>query len=89
MRAYARDIGLAFQIADDILDVEATPEELGKATGKDAEAGKATFIDLYGLEGARARARELVERAVSRLDPYGDSAENLRQVALFVVERRN
>jgi farnesyl diphosphate synthase len=56
MRDYARGIGLAFQIADDILDVESTAEELGKATGKDASAGKATFIDLYGLDGARARA---------------------------------
>jgi len=89
MRAYARDIGLAFQIADDILDVEATPEELGKATGKDAEAGKATFIDLYGLEGARARARELVESAISVLAPYGDSAGNLREAARFIVERRS
>ncbi len=89
MRAYARDIGLAFQIADDILDVEATPEELGKATGKDAAAGKATFIDLYGLEGARARARELVESAVSALAPYGDSAGNLREAARFIIERRS
>ncbi len=89
MRAYARNIGLAFQIADDILDVEATPEELGKATGKDAAAGKATFIDLYGLEGARTRARELVESAVSALAPYGDSADNLRAAARFIIERRS
>jgi len=89
MCAYARDIGLAFQIADDILDVEATPEELGKATGKDAAAGKATFIDLYGLEGARVRARELVESAVSVLAPYGDSADNLREAARFIIERRS
>ncbi len=89
MCAYARDIGLAFQIADDILDVEATAEELGKATGKDAAAGKATFIDLYGLEGARARARNLVESAVSNLAPYGDSADNLREAARFIIERRS
>ncbi len=88
MRAYAADVGLAFQIADDILDVEATPEELGKATGKDAAAGKATFIDLYGLEGARARARELVESAIAALEPYGEKAERLRQAARFIIERR-
>jgi len=88
MRAYAADVGLAFQIADDILDVEATPEELGKATGKDAAAGKATFIDLYGLEGARARARELVDSAIAALDPYGEKAERLRQAARFIIERR-
>jgi farnesyl diphosphate synthase len=88
MRAYAANVGLAFQIADDILDVEATPEELGKATGKDAAAGKATFIDLYGLEGAKARARELVEAAISHLDVYGERAGRLREAARFIIERR-
>ncbi|HHN73070.1 MAG TPA: polyprenyl synthetase family protein [Thermopetrobacter sp.] len=88
MDRYAAHVGLAFQIADDILDVEATPEELGKATGKDAAAGKATFIDLYGLEGARARARELVEAAIAELEPYGERAETLREAARFVIERR-
>ncbi len=88
MRRYAGHIGLAFQIADDILDVESTPEELGKATGKDAGAGKATFIDLYGLDGARARARELVETAQEALSPYGEEADNLRQAARFIIERR-
>ncbi len=88
MRDYARNIGLAFQIADDILDVEATAEELGKATGKDAAAGKATFIDLYGLEGARARARELVTAAEAALAPYGARAEILREAARFIIERR-
>ncbi len=88
MRQYAGHIGLAFQIADDILDVESTPEELGKATGKDAGAGKATFIDLYGLDGAKARARELVETAQETLSPYGEEADNLRQAARFIIERR-
>ena len=88
MRDYAKSIGLAFQIADDILDVEATPEELGKATGKDAAAGKATFIDLYGLEGARARACDLVAAAEAALAPYGERAETLREAARFIIERR-
>ncbi|WP_038035726.1 polyprenyl synthetase family protein [Thermopetrobacter sp. TC1] len=88
MQDYADAVGLAFQIADDILDVEATPEELGKATGKDAEAGKATFVDLYGVDGARKRAEALVERAIAAVDPYGPRADLLREAARFIIERR-
>ncbi len=88
MSDYARNIGLAFQIADDILDVEASAEELGKATGKDAAAGKATFIDLYGLEGARSRARDLVAAAQESLSPFDSTADNLRAAARFIIERR-
>jgi farnesyl diphosphate synthase len=86
---YADKVGLAFQIADDILDVEATPEQLGKATQKDRSAGKATFIDLLGLDGARRKARQLVEEASAALDPFGPPADTLREAARFIVERRN
>jgi farnesyl diphosphate synthase len=89
LKSYGLELGLAFQIADDILDVEGSPEELGKATAKDAEAGKETFISLMGLEGARARARELVQNAVARLDLFGERAFLLREVAAYVIDRRS
>lgn len=88
LRTYADKVGLAFQIADDILDVESTPEQLGKQTQKDADAGKATFIDLFGLDGARARASELVEEAVAAVHRYGNKAVNLEDAARFVVNRK-
>ena len=65
-----------------------SPETLGKATQKDAAAGKATFIDLYGVDGARARARELVDAAVAALAPFGDDANRLAEGARFIVERK-
>jgi farnesyl diphosphate synthase len=86
---YAEKVGLAFQIADDILDVESTPEQLGKATQKDKGAGKATFIDLLGLDGARVKARQLVDEASASLDRFGPAADTLREAARFIVERRN
>ncbi len=89
MRTYADKVGLAFQIADDILDVESSPEQLGKATQKDAEAGKATFIDLFGLDGAKARASSLADEAIDALSAYGDKADILREAARFIVERKN
>ena len=89
LRGYGEDLGLAVQIADDLLDVESTAEELGKAVGKDAGAGKATFVDLLGVDGARSRAAELVDRAVARLDHFGNGAGLLRQAARYVIERRN
>jgi farnesyl diphosphate synthase len=89
LSAYADKVGLAFQIADDILDVESTPEQLGKATQKDKSAGKATFIDLLGLDGARLKARELVDEATACLDNFGPAAGTLREAARFIVERRN
>jgi len=88
LAAYAGRVGLAFQIADDLLDVVSTPETLGKATQKDAAAGKATFIDLYGVDGALARARELVDAAVASLAPFGDEAKRLADAARFIVERK-
>ncbi len=86
---YADRIGLAFQIADDLLDAESTAEELGKRTQKDAEAGKATFIDLLGLEGARTRAHEIADEACDALERYGDAAEDLKRAARFIVDRKN
>ncbi len=85
---YATAIGLAFQIADDILDVEGDAATAGKRLQKDAEAGKATFVSLLGLDGAKARARDLVAEAEAALDPYGAAAERLREAARFVISRQ-
>ena len=87
LRAYAHDLGLAFQIADDLIDATSTAEKAGKAVGKDAEAGKATFVSLMGVEGARREARRIAERAAAALQPYGASAEVLRRFPAFLVER--
>ena len=88
LRQYADDIGLAFQIADDILDVESDAATLGKATQKDGAKGKATFVDLLGLDEAKRRAAALSLAAEAALAPYGKRAEPLRQAARFIVERR-
>jgi farnesyl diphosphate synthase len=86
---FADKIGLAFQIADDVLDVESTPEKLGKATQKDRSAGKATFIDHFGLDGAKARANALTAEAVAALDRFGERGALLAEAARFIVERKN
>lgn len=88
MRRYAADVGLAFQIRDDVLDVQGDPGEAGKRLRKDAAAGKATFVGLLGLEGAERKARDLVASACDILAPYGSAAETLRQAAAFAVERK-
>ena len=87
LRAYARDVGLAFQIADDLLDVEGDAAIVGKATGKDVAAGKATFVSLLGIERARAQAGMLVDQAIAHLASFGAQADLLRGIARYVVER--
>ena len=87
LRGYARDIGLAFQIADDILDIEGDEELAGKALHKDDAAGKATFVSLMGLERAREQAALLVDQAVEHLSSYGKEADLLRAVAHYITER--
>ncbi len=89
IRAYARALGEAFQIADDLLDLTGSEAEVGKRLRKDADAGKATFVHILGPGGARARAAELVAEAEARLAPYGPAAGMLIQAARFVVERRS
>ncbi len=88
LAAYAHDLGLAFQIVDDLLDVEGDAAELGKTPGKDVEAGKATFVSILGLERARAQAGLLARQAAAHLDSFGEAADLLRQAANFVVARR-
>ncbi len=87
LERYARALGLAFQIADDILDVTGDTAKTGKRVGKDAEAGKATFVSLLGLGAARDRAKALVAEAEAALSPYGDRADTLRDAARFVISR--
>jgi farnesyl diphosphate synthase len=89
LAAYGRDVGAAFQIADDILDVEGSAADVGKATGKDAAAGKATLVSILGLERARAQADALAEQAARHLDGFGEKAENLRALAALVVARKS
>ncbi len=89
MRAYATALGLAFQIADDILDVEGDAGKAGKRLRKDAAAGKATFVSLLGLQGAKARAAALAEEACAALAPYGAEGETLRETARFVISRQS
>jgi len=88
LTAYGRDLGAAFQIADDLLDATGTAEETGKKTGKDAAAGKATLVSVLGIERARGQADMLAAQAAGHLDSFGERADLLRQLAAFVVARR-
>ena len=87
--AYAQHLGLAFQIRDDILDVEGDEDVTGKRMQKDAEAGKATFVSLLGLEAARKAAEDEVQAAIAALAPYGEKAHRLREAAEFAIHRVN
>jgi len=88
LRAYVHDLGLAFQIVDDLLDVEGDEKEVGKKTGKDQAAGKATFVSLLGSDRARAQADMLAEQAAQHLELFAEKANHLRELAQFVVKRR-
>ncbi|PLW81734.1 farnesyl-diphosphate synthase [Kineobactrum sediminis] len=88
LEAYGTHTGLAFQVVDDILDVESTTEALGKTNGKDAQANKATYVTLLGLAGAREIAEHLLDSALVAVEELDDSADMLRELARFIVHRR-
>jgi farnesyl diphosphate synthase len=88
LKAYAHDLGIAFQMADDILDATGTEEDTGKSVGQDATAGKSTFVSILGLEQAREQAAMLSRQAAEHLDIFGERADVLRELAQYVVERR-
>ncbi len=89
LAAYGRDLGAAFQIADDLLDVEGDEAEIGKTVGKDAAAGKATMVAVLGVAMARAHADALSRQAAAHLDGFGEKAALLRDLAAYVVQRRS
>lgn len=86
---YALDVGLAFQVADDILDVTASSEELGKTAGKDEEVAKTTYPKLLGLEESKVEAQRLVDEAMKALAPFGDKAEALKGIGDYIIARKN
>ncbi len=88
LRAYAHDMGLAFQITDDLLDVEGTRTEMGKSVNKDKIAGKATLVSVMGVERAREHSQILIKQAISHLSVFDKKADNLRQLAEFVISRK-
>ena len=89
LRQYAKAIGLAFQVQDDILDVTANTETLGKRQGADTELNKSTYVEHLGLAGAQQKAEELKNKALEALEGFGDSAAPLRQIASYIVERQS
>ena len=86
---YGTHIGLAFQVVDDILDVEGDSETLGKTQGKDREANKPTYVKLLGLDGAKSEAKRLLAEALTALDDFGESADHLRDLARFIIARKS
>ncbi|MFI4963954.1 MAG: polyprenyl synthetase family protein [Caulobacterales bacterium] len=89
LSAYAADLGLAFQIGDDLIDVLGEAASAGKAVGKDQAQGKATLVSLWGVEAARAKARSLAERASAGLEPYGRAAGHLRALPFYLLDRQS
>ena len=89
LTAYAEDLGLAFQIVDDLLDIYGDADDLGKPTGQDTDMDKATFVKILGADAARTHANELVDRAESHLDGFGNAADPLKGAARFVFERKS
>ena len=89
LRAYARDMGLVFQITDDLLDVTSSAEKAGKAVGKDSHQGKATLVGIMGLDGARAEAEKLARRAAATLAPYGNAAPELVALPIYLLDRES
>jgi geranylgeranyl diphosphate synthase type II len=89
MTRYGEAIGLAFQIADDILDIEGTTEQIGKDAGSDQARGKATYPAVMGLADSKRRAQELVDMALESLSPFGEKAEPLREIARYIVSRKS
>ena len=89
LNAFAHDLGLAFQIIDDLLDVEGTVEETGKLVNKDENAGKATFVSLLGVERAREQANILSNQAIKHLEIFEEKGNLLQRLVHFVVQRRN
>ncbi|MBM4124331.1 MAG: geranyl transferase, partial [Nitrospira sp.] len=89
LTAYAEDIGLAFQIADDVLNVTGTREELGKDANTDAQRGKKTYPTFYGVDGAKALADDCVARAIGHLQSFDAKADPLREIARYITARRN
>jgi farnesyl diphosphate synthase len=84
---YAEKIGLAFQIVDDLLDIEGNSEDIGKTVGKDVEAGKATFVSLLGAKKAREVANDLIEQAIHEMDVFDEKADVLKSLAAFIIKR--
>ncbi|MFM8295880.1 MAG: polyprenyl synthetase family protein, partial [Microcystaceae cyanobacterium] len=89
LTTYAQNIGLAFQIIDDILDITATQEELGKSIGKDVQAQKATYPSLWGIDESRRQAQQLIDEAIAVLETYGEAANPLRAIAQYIINRKN
>ena len=89
LRAYAREMGVVFQITDDLLDVTSTAEKTGKAVGKDAEMGKATLVTLLGVDGARAEAQRRAQAAIAALGPYAARSPELSGLPLFLLDRES
>lgn len=87
LKRYADGLGLAFQIWDDVLDIEGDVQKVGKTLGKDEVAGKATFVSLLGMDAAKSRAKQLIDESCDALEQYGNGAETLRDLARFVIAR--